>query len=199
MEIKHIRPPLLVFGLVVLAATILVMVKQTFRREVPSVESVVQVVDGAQFALTSPAFDSQGLIPAVYTCSGANINPPLTIENPPGNAKEFVIIMHDPDASNGDWVHWIVWNIPVDTTAISEHSLPLNAIEGTTDFGKSGYGGPCPPAGSGKHHYVFELYALNDTLKLDPQTKRDGLLSAMNGKVLSRTQLVGVVEAPAKP
>lgn len=194
MHIKHIRPPLLVVGLIILGATLFVMLKQTFRREVPSVEPGIQITEGGSFKLSSPVFDAQGTIPAVYTCKGASINPPLTIENAPGNAKTFVLIVHDPDASNGDWVHWLVWNIPVTTTTISEHSVPENASQGTSDFGSVGYGGPCPPANSGTHHYVFELYALNDTVSLDPQTKRDGLVSAMNGKLIARTQLVGTVE-----
>ena len=195
MQIKHIRPPLLALGLIILGIALVIMINQTFRREVPSVEPAVQTVEGAKFALSSTAFEADQPIPAVYTCSGANINPPLTIENPPGNAKEFVLVVHDPDAANGDWTHWIAWNIPVDTTSIAEHSLPAGATEGTTDFGKSGYGGPCPPNGSGKHRYVFELYALNDTLNLPPTTSRDVLLAAINGKVLSRTQLVGTVQA----
>jgi Raf kinase inhibitor-like YbhB/YbcL family protein len=199
MEIKHFRPPLLVFGLVILAATLLIMVKQTFRREVPSVEQAVQTVVGAEFKLSSPAFDNGTAIPTVYTCTGANINPPLNIENIPGNAKEFVVIMHDPDASSGDLVHWVAWNIPVNNSAILEHSIPDGAKQGTSDFGNIGYSGPCPPAGSGTHHYIFELYALNDTLNLDTSTKRAGVISAMNGKVIAKTQLTGTVSASAKP
>lgn len=199
MQIKHFRPPLLVFGLVILAATLVIMLKQTFRREVPSVESAVQTVQGAPFTLSSPAFDEGGTIPAIYTCNGANINPPLRIENIPGNAKEFVLIMHDSDAPSGDWVHWVVWNIPIDTSAVLEHSLPLGAKQGTTDFGNTGYSGPCPANGTGTHHYQFDLYALNDTLTLDPSTKRAGVISAMNGKVITRTQLTGTVIAAKKP
>ncbi len=158
-------------------------------------EPAVQTVEGAKLTLTSIAFDSEQAIPSVYTCSGANVNPPLSIENPPGNAKEFVLIMHDPNASNGDWVHWTLWNIPVDTTNIAEHSVPAGTTEGVTSFGIAGYGGPCSPNGSGTHRYIFELYALNDTISLDPKTSRDGLVSAMNGKILARTQLVGIVKS----
>lgn len=198
MEIKHFRPPLLIFGLVILSATLVIMMKQTFRREVPSVEPAIQNIQGAQFTLSSPAFDNGAQIPAVYTCSGANINPPLRIDNIPGNAKEFVLIMHDPDAPSGDWVHWVVWNIPVDNSAIDEHSVPAESKQGVTDFGNKGYGGPCPPAGTGTHHYVFELYALNDTLSLDTSTKRAGVISAMNGKVIAKAQLTGTVAAKSK-
>lgn len=199
MEIKHLRPPLLIFGLVILAATLVIMMKQTFRREVPSIEPAVQTVEGAQFSLSSTAFENGATIPAIYTCSGANINPPLTIENIPGNAKEFVLIMLDPNAPTGDWVHWVVWNIPVDTSAILEHSIPAGAKQGTTDSGNTGYGGPCPGAGSGTHRYIFELYALNDTLELESETKRAGVISAMNGKVIAKTQLTGTVAAKSTP
>lgn len=195
MQIKHFRPPMLAFGLLILAVALAIMIGQTFRREVPSVEPAVQTVDGAKLALTSTAFESEQPIPAVYTCNGANINPPLSIENPPGNAKEFVIIVHDPDAGDGNWVHWTVWNIPLDTTSIAEHSFPPEVTQGTTSFGTAGYGGPCPPNGSGMHRYIFELYALNDTLNLSSTTSRDELVAAMNGKVLARTQLVGTVES----
>lgn len=186
---------MLVFGLTILAIALAIMIGQTFRREVPSVEPAVQTVEGAKLALTSTAFESEQPIPTVYTCSGANVNPPLTIENPPGNAKEFALIVHDPDAQNGDWNHWTVWNIPVDTTSIAEHSIPPGVTEGITSFGIPGYGGPCPPNGSGTHRYIFELYALNDSLSLDAKTSRDGLVAAMNGKVLARTQLVGTVKS----
>lgn len=174
------------------------MMKQTFTREVPSTEPAVQVIAGAELKLSSLVFEPGTPIPKVYTCAGANVNPPLTIENPPGNAKQFVLIMHDPNASDGDPVHWLAWNIPVDTTAIAEHSVPAGATEGTTGFGKTGYSGPCPALGTGTHNYVFDLYALNGSLTLDPQTKRAGVLSAMNGKVISRTQLVGTVTAAPK-
>jgi Raf kinase inhibitor-like YbhB/YbcL family protein len=199
MDIKHFRPPLLVFGLVILAATLVIMMKQTFRREVPSIEPAIQTIAGAEFSLSSPAFDNEAAIPAVYTCTGANINPPLNIENTPGNAKEFVLMMRDSDAPSGDWVYWVVWNIPVDTSAVLEHSLPAGAKQGTTDSGSVGYSGPCPAAGSGTHRYIFELYALNDTLSLDPTTKRAGVISAMNGKVIAKTQIAGTVTAASSP
>lgn len=186
---------MLVFGLVILVVAIGIMMGQTFRREVPSVEPAVQTVEGAKLALTSTAFESGQPIPAVYTCNGANVNPPLSIENPPGNAKEFVLILHEPDAASGDWVHWTLWNIPVDTTSIAEHAIPVGSIQGLTNFGIPGYGGPCPPNASGTHRYIFELYALNDKLNLDEKTSRDGLVAAMNGKILARTQLVGTVTA----
>ena len=193
MAVKHLQPPLLVFGLIILAGTLAVMVKQTFRREVPSIEQAVQTVQSGSFKLSSPAFNNNDPIPDIYTCKGANVNPPLLIENAPGNAKEFVLIMHDTDTAN-DPVQWLVWNISVQNTAIEEHALPDGATQGTTNFGST-YSGPCPS--SGTHHYVFELYALNDSITLDPATKRDGVISAINGKTITRTQLTGTVKAAA--
>lgn len=199
MAVKHLHPPMLVFGLIILAGTLAIMLKQTFRREVPSIEQAVQTVQTGSFKLSSPAFDNGTPIPAAYTCKGANVNPPLVIENAPGNAKEFVLIVHDPDAPNGDPVHWTLWNIPVNTTTIAEHSVPDNSVEGANNFGTGGYSGPCPALGTGTHHFSFELYALNDSITLDATTKRDGIVSAMNGKVISRTQLMGTVAADPKP
>lgn len=192
---KHIQEPLLVLGLIVLAITIAVMVSQTFGRKVPSVEPAVQTIEGAKFMLTSNAFLDGQAIPALYTCTGANINPPLNIENPPGNAKQFVLVMHDPDAKGQDVTHWLLWDIPVETTNIGEHTVPAGAAEGTTDFGKPGYSGPCPQNGSGVHTYTFDLYALNDSLLLGSNTTRDELLSAINGKVIAKAQLTGTVTA----
>ena len=192
---KHARPPLLLIGLIILVIALAVMVRQTFNRQVPSVETATQVQTNAPFKLSSPVFDADGTIPAKYTCNGENVNPPFTIQNPPGNAKDFVLIMHDPDATTGDRVHWLVWNIAIETTLVRENSIPLNSVQGTAQSGKQNYEGPCPPKGTGVHRYVFELYALNDKLSIPPETTRDGLIAAMNGKVISKIQLIGLVNA----
>jgi hypothetical protein len=195
VQIKHIRLPVFIIGLVILAVAILVMMKQTFNREVPSVEPAAESSTRDIFKLTSPVFDNSGAIPAIYTCKSDNISPPLAIQNVPDNTKELALIMHDPNAVDKDWVHWLVWKIPVTTSLISEHQVPADSIEGTTDFGKPGYGGPCPPAGTGTHNYTFDLYALNDTIDLDATATRDTLIAAMNGKVVAKAQLVGRVTA----
>lgn len=197
MAVKHLQPPLFVFGLIILAATLAIMLKQTFRREVPSIEQTL-TTQSSDFKLSSPAFENDSSIPVTYTCKGANVNPPLVIDSAPGGAKEFVLIVHDQNAQNGDAVHWTLWNIPLQTTAIEERVLPEGVNQGKTSFGTS-YSGPCPANGTGKHTYIFELYALNDTIKLDPSSSRDSLISAMNGKIVARTQLSGTVEAQPKP
>lgn len=140
--------------------------------------------------ISSPAFAHNGSIPAKYTCDGADTNPPLRIENVSGGAKSLALIVDDPDAPAGTWVHWVVWNIPAATGEIGENSVPPGAEQGKTDFGRNVYGGPCPP--SGTHRYFFKLYALNATLDLGPATTRKGLEKAMEGHVIDRAELVGV-------
>ena len=113
----------------------------------------------SQLRLTSPAFQDQGLIPAKYTCDGEDINPPLLIEGVGEDAKSLVLIVDDPDASMGTWVHWVVLNIDPETAEIPENSAPAGSLELKTSFDKPGYGGPCPHTGT--HRYFFKLYALD--------------------------------------
>ncbi len=119
-------------------------------------------------SLTSQAFQNNETIPAKYTCDGINVNPPLEISGAPENTKSFVLIVDDPDAAAGDWVHWMLWNIPAPTTEILENSIPLGAKVAMNDFKELGYGGPCPQ--KGKHQYQFKLYALDVELDVDPET-----------------------------
>ena len=140
--------------------------------------------------LESPVFENNGNIPSKYTCDGENVNPPLEISEVPENAKSLVLIVDDPDAPMGTWVHWTVWNISSKTTEISENSVPEGAVEGMTDFGKPGYGGPCPP--SGTHRYFFKLYALDATLDLDSSDKAKDIEKAMEGHILDKAELVGL-------
>ena len=195
MHIRHTRPPLLIIGLIILGITLVIMIRQTFNRQVPPVESVTQVLPNAPFKLSSPLFDADGSIPVKFTCFGENINPPLAIQNPPGNTKSFALVMHDPDASDGDRVHWLVWNIAPDTSLILENSSPTNSTQGIGESGQAKYEGPCPTKESGKHTYIFELYALNDMLSIPKETTRDSLITAMNGKVIAKVELTGSVQA----
>jgi Raf kinase inhibitor-like YbhB/YbcL family protein len=112
------------------------------------------------FTLRSPDFVEGGSIPSRFTCDGENISPALTWSGVPAGTQSLALVCEDPDASRGTWVHWIVTNIPVSTSRIlTGGPVPKGAIEIKTDFGKPGYGGPCPP--SGRHRYYFKLYALN--------------------------------------
>lgn len=144
----------------------------------------------ATMKISSSAFSLNGSIPPKYTCDGADVNPPLTIENVPTDAKSLVLIMDDPDAPGGMWVHWVVWNIDPATKEIKENSVPSGASQGMTDFRKQKYGGPCPP--SGVHRYFFKLYALSSTLTLDPPSGKVAVEQAMKGSILAQTELIGL-------
>jgi hypothetical protein len=138
-----------------------------------------KTVEAAAFTLTSSAFKNNGTIPEKYSfnamgCTGQNVSPPLEWKNVPAGTKSLALMVHDPDAPTGSgWWHWVVYNIPADATSLPEGvtaaTLPKGAMEGNTDFGKPGWGGPCPPPGSGKHHYQFSLFALKiDKIEVPP-------------------------------
>jgi Raf kinase inhibitor-like YbhB/YbcL family protein len=140
--------------------------------------------------ISSPAFQHNGRIPAKYTCDGADINPPLVIVNSSPGAKSLALIVDDPDAPRGTWVHWVVWNIGPDIKEITEHTVPSGASVGMNDFRKRSYGGPCPP--SGIHRYFFKLYALDITLVLASSTTKADLERAMKGHILGQAELIGL-------
>lgn len=126
------------------------------------------------------------LIPSIYTCDGENVNPPLTISEVPAGVLSLALIVDDPDAPRGDWVHWLVWDIDPATTQIAENSVP--GTQGTNDFGNAAWGGPCPP--SGTHRYFFKLYALDSKLELPSTAKKADLLGAMQGHILEQTEVI---------
>jgi len=140
--------------------------------------------------LISAAFSHKSFIPDKYTCNGENISPPLEFLNIPEGVTSFALIVDDPDAPSKTWVHWVVWNIPATTKQIADGSVPEGAIEGITDFGSPGYGGPCPP--SGTHRYFFKLYALDTLLDLPATTAKEELLRAMEGHVITQAELIGL-------
>ena len=140
--------------------------------------------------IESPAFKGNKLIPLKYTCDGEDVNPPLLISDVPENAKSLVLIVDDPDAPRGNWVHWTVWNISPGVKEITENSCPQNAVEGMTDSGRPGYSGPCPP--SGTHRYFFKLFALNTTLDLDNSAEAVDIEKEMEANILVKAQLVGL-------
>ncbi len=140
--------------------------------------------------LTSPAFSHNGAIPAQYTCEGADISPALQWTAAPKGTKSFVLIVDDPDAPGKVWVHWILFNIPVNVNNLTEN-MPSNTFtQGATDFnGAAHYGGPCPP--SGNHRYHFTLYALDTMLDLPAGTSKRQLLAAIRSHILEETTLIG--------
>ena len=139
--------------------------------------------------LTSTAFAHTAAIPPKYTCDEENVSPPLTVADIPAGVKSLALIVDDPDAPRGDFVHWTLWNIPPTTTTIPEGTVPPGSVQGTTDFGSAGYGGPCPPLGT--HHYQFKLYALDTALSLDPSARKADIERAIEGHILDQTLLVG--------
>ena len=147
-----------------------------------------------EIKVESTAFIEGDMIPSKYTCDGLNVSPTLSWSDPPESSKSIVLISDDPDAPMGTWVHWIVYNIPSQVKEFSENVPPTKilengAIQGTTDFGRIGYGGPCPP--SGTHRYFFKVYALNTMLNLDPGATKKQVVNAMENHVLAEGQLMG--------
>ena len=143
---------------------------------------------GAKMKITSSAFQEGTNIPSKFSCDGADTSPPLQISDVPSAAKSLVLIVDDPDPPSGLFTHWTVWNIPPQTSSIAEGSTP-NGVQGTSDFGKSGYGGPCPP--SGTHRYYFKIFALDRELDLPSGAKRGQLDAAMKGHVIAQGELMG--------
>src|SRR5688572_4136422 len=142
-----------------------------------------------QLQLISTEFSHKGHIPPKYTCEGRDINPPLEVSNIPEGTKTLAVIMEDPDAPRGVFDHWIVWNISPNE-AIAEQTNP--GISGTNDFGKTGYGGPCPP--SGVHRYFFKVYALDTKLDLLAGADKNALLEAMSEHILAEGELMGLYQ-----
>lgn len=144
--------------------------------------------------VSSEAFEEGGMIPAKYTCDEDDISPPLAWDSVPEGTKTLALICDDPDAPMGTWVHWVLFNLPVDISELPgnvppERELESGAKQGTNDFGRIGYGGPCPPGGT--HRYYFKLYALDAVLDLEAGSRKPQLLEAMEGHLLAKSQLMG--------
>jgi len=144
----------------------------------------------SELSIASPAFLPDGMIPSKYTCDGANVNPPLLIGNVPEKTRSLALIVDDPDAPVGTWVHWVVWNIGAGTREIPENSVPPGALQGTNDFRKQEYGGPCPP--SGTHRYFFKLYALDSSPAVKAGATKAQVEEAMKGQVIAQAELIGL-------
>ena len=147
--------------------------------------------------IISPVFRDGQAIPVQYTCTGQNVNPPITIFNTPQDTQSLTLIVHDPDAPGGDYLHWLMWDIPPNTESIPVNSVPIGAVQGTNDSGETGYDGPCPPAGSGPHKYIFDFYALDTTLDLPAGAKIDAVIKAQKGHVLDHCALSGTYQTQA--
>ncbi len=168
--------------------------------------SIPQSYSQQQFSLKSSAFSHNAAIPRKYTCQGKNVSTPLEWHGVPAKTKSFALIMEDPDAQRVvgyTWVHWIVYNIPSKITKLPEGLLPAakitlregtTATHGITSWKKPGYGGPCPPAGTGVHHYQYKLLALSIEPTLPRGLSKAKLLEAIKRSIIAETHLTGIYE-----
>jgi Raf kinase inhibitor-like YbhB/YbcL family protein len=162
---------------------------------------VAKETEMSEFTISSAAFRHNEPIPAKFTCKGADVSPTLSWSGAPPGTKSFALICDDPDAPNGTWVHWVIYNLPPDTKQLPEGVSKSDIVsslggakQGVNDFRKVGYGGPCPPPGHGVHHYHFKLYALDQDLNLKPGATKRQLEEAMRDHVLGQAALIGTFE-----
>jgi len=163
----------------------------------PGAPALAQITTGGvtmKLEVTSPAFTEGGMIPSKYTCEGADVSPPLNIKGIPEGTKSIALIADDPDAPRGIWIHWVLYDWPPEMLSIPENvpkaaELPNGAKQGMTDFGRPGYGGPCPP--SGTHRYYFKVYALDKKIDKPAGLTKAQLLEEMKGHVLAEGVLMG--------
>ncbi len=144
------------------------------------------------FSLESPAFENDGIIPRKYGYKNENFSPPLKINHVPKNTSSLALIMDDPDAMGAVgkiWVHWVVWNIDPKISMLNENSVPLGCMDGKTDFGEIGYGGPAPP--DGEHTYIFKLYALDTKLSSTKGSTKNEVEKDMKNHIIAETSLKG--------
>ena len=139
--------------------------------------------------ITSPAFQNGGIIPEKYGCLGTGINPPLIFADVPANAKSLTLIISDPDAPSGNWIHWLVTDMSTKTAGVAENITPPEAVVLTNSFNQNSYGGPCPP--SGTHHYHFRLYALDTALNLNTENSISDWETAADGHIIEQADLIG--------
>lgn len=147
----------------------------------------------SRLEIKSAAFQNGGDIPRKHTCDGGDVSPALSWSDAPAATRALAIIVDDPDAPGGTWVHWVLYDLPANAKELPEGSggaaAPNGAKQGANDFRKMGYGGPCPPGGT--HRYYFKLYALDTPTDLKPGATKQQLLAAMKGHVLAEAELVG--------
>jgi Raf kinase inhibitor-like YbhB/YbcL family protein len=147
------------------------------------------------FTISSPSFQSGREIPKRFTCDGADVSPELQWTSPPTGTQSFALIADDPDAPVGTWTHWVLFDLPAQTTSLPESvskvdELPSGGRQGRNDFRKIGYGGPCPPPGK-PHRYFFKLYALDKKLNLKPGASKQDVEQAMRGHIVGQAELIG--------
>lgn len=148
-----------------------------------------QVQPKENHMILTSVFEHMGEIPSVYTCDGQDLAPILHISGVPERTQELALIVDDPDAPVGNWVHWVLYNIPSSVAVIDNQHLAPEISQGMTDFGRIGWGGPCPP--DREHRYFFKLYALDTQLNLPSGLSKRELENAMQGHIIEQTELIG--------
>lgn len=181
----------------IIAATLLVACQGQSRSTESAIPRTGEEVTMG-FQISSPAFQSGEKIPVKYTCDGPDVSPPLQWTPPPEGTKSLVLISDDPDAPAGTWVHWVLYGLSPETTSLPENvpkqkEVLGGARQGVNDFGRIGYGGPCPPRGA-PHRYFFKLYAVDIPTDLEPGLTKRQILDAIKGHVLAETQLMGTYQ-----
>ncbi len=192
------KPPLLIiFGLSILSF-ILIACLVLYLLGPAEVEVFSTITEETSFPdnleasmnLTSTAFSYGEPIPVKFSCKGDDVSPALAWTEPPAGTQSVALIMDDPDAPMGTWVHWVLFNLPAETRSLAENFQPVTPIiVGKNSWGKNTYGGPCPP--SGTHRYFFKLYALDTSLDLSSSADKKAVLAAMEGHILAQAELMG--------
>jgi Raf kinase inhibitor-like YbhB/YbcL family protein len=141
-------------------------------------------------SLTSPEFGEGATIPRRFTCDGGDVSPPLEFANVPAEATELTLLVEDPDAPRGTFVHWVLWGIEPGTSSLGAGEVPRSAAQGKNDFGGQGYAGPCPPPGD-PHRYIFTVFAVAERLDLSAGASANDLRRALAGTVLASGSLMG--------
>jgi Raf kinase inhibitor-like YbhB/YbcL family protein len=155
----------------------------------------MQGTAASTFQLKSSGFSNGGAIPQKFTCDGPDVSPELSWNDPPAGTKTFALIMDDPDAPGGTWVHWVLYDLPPSVRELPEgvpktKDLQIGGRQGVNDFRRVGYGGPCPPHGA-SHRYSFRLYALDQPTQLPAGASKGGLELSMKGHIVAQSELVG--------
>lgn len=159
------------------------------KKPLPASQQTNNISNIVSMKISSPNFVENGFLPPKYTCDGLALSPALNFSEIPLGAKSLALLMEDPDAPSGNFIHWLVWNIPADTTSIAENSLPTGVGLGWNDYERNKYGPPCPP--SGVHRYIFKVYALDIKLEnLSPRTDKQKFLDLIKGHVLAQAEMV---------
>jgi Raf kinase inhibitor-like YbhB/YbcL family protein len=158
----------------------------------PSLAAPASPAKVKKLSVTSPAFGNNKPIPSGFTCDGQNASPPLKLGKSPKGTKDRALIMTDPDAPSGTFTHWVAWNLP--KSGVPEQTLPPAVVQGKNTFGNPAYAGPCPPAGSAPHHYVFTVSAVSKKIALAPGASADELRAAIEGNVLAQGTLTGTYQ-----